>query len=179
MPSLLLIEAIIETAAVLLWCGRGFWRCYPGWTFYGALAVVQTWLVFLWNGDVNKSAAVWCLFGPFLILGLLDSVMELFVRLSHLYKRFERDRWVWLALPILVGCLFGMLLVWEQLNRPSNFYRGLFLAQTAAGSIFASVLLISWTASLLHARIPPLHPGAWSKPMQKAPSVARTVESAG
>lgn len=141
-----IIHVCIQAAAVLLWCVRGFWRFYPAWTCFGLLATVQSWAMLETNGQAN--AGVWCLFAPFLILGMFDTVLELFLRLSRLYKRFHRDRWRWLAIPILLGCVLGGLLVREQLSRPSDFYRGLFLAQIVSGSIFGSVLLLSWIASI-------------------------------
>ncbi len=145
MDRLLLTQASIQTAAVLIWCVRGSWRPYPAWTFYGLAAIAQCWLM-VWRGG-QQSAGIWCVFSPILLLAMLDAVLELFVRLSGLYARFQRDRWRWIAIPVMAGALLGVILIHDQLRSPQNYYGALFLANTVLGSICSSVLLLGWLAS--------------------------------
>ena len=142
------IPAILQTAAVLIWCGRGLWRWYPAWTCYGILSVIQHAGIVMQPVDLQKKAAIWVVFEPLILLGLIDSVLELFLKLSELYRRFRRDRWRWLVIPALLGLLVGVLFVYNRLRTPSDFYRALFLANTVVGSVCASVLLLGWLASI-------------------------------
>jgi hypothetical protein len=146
MESTRLITPLLSTAAVLLWCGRGFWRTYPAWTFYGLTAVAQTWSVLM--SGIQESGALWTLFTPLLLAAQFDAVLELFLKLSHLYRRFHRDRWKWLVLPVMLGCLVGLLIVYKSLSTASDLYRTMFLAQAVVGTMCASVLIIGWLASI-------------------------------
>jgi hypothetical protein len=145
--EVLLIPAI-QTVAVLIGCGRGLWRYFPAWTLFSTLIVCQSWLMQWHLGDWDRMAAIWSTFGGLLLLGLVDSVLELFQYLSSQYRRFQRDRWKWLAIPAVLGVLLGLLLVSERLTQPSDFYRSLFLAHSVVGSICGLVLLLGWIESI-------------------------------
>jgi hypothetical protein len=142
------IPAIIETVAVLLWCGRGLWRFYPAWTTYGILVSIQSLAMAAFFNAAERSGAIWSVFSPFILLCLIDATLELFLRLSRLYRRFQRDRWKWLFFPVLAGAAIGVSLVFGQLKVPSNLYRAMFLSNTIVGSVCGSVLGLCWIASI-------------------------------
>ena len=137
----------MQTAAVSIWYGRGLWRYYPAWTTYGTLVAIESWVLAVFSRNPDRAAAIWSLIEPLILLSLVEAILELFLHLSRLYRRFQRDRWRWLIIPTLLGFLTGVLFVYNRLSTPSNFYRALFLANAVVGSVCVSILLFGWIAS--------------------------------
>lgn len=142
------IPFLIQTAAVLIWCSRGFWRRYPAWTSYGVAGSLQGLATTLAGTNSQQAAGIWAVAAPLMLLGLIDSVLEIFLRLSELYRRFHRDRWKWLMFPVAAGLVGGLALIYPRLGFQSDYYRAMFLANTVVGTVCVFVLLLGWIASI-------------------------------
>ena len=143
----ILAQAIVQTVAIGLWLAKGLWKGHWAWVLYGLAVVVQTWAFWLAK-DARGQAGIWEAFAPWMLLLLVAATLELFVHLSRLYKRFQRDRWKWLVWPVMAGAVLGLALVGDKLRRQPNFYKGMFLAEIWVGVVLSAILVLCLIASI-------------------------------